>query len=174
MSSESADRELASILADGLLLCIPLFVLFVSSLGIIALKRISRLQRWAVRLAAPPFYFVSLPIATVIATSEIVTWISAALYLTYGPYLIGASGWEGVIILWSFFQGQPLLTLLVGGSFAWMFASIGLLWRTLRQVDGQGSASKNAQQRLRALLLLLAFMWPWVSIGYLVYLTTRR
>jgi hypothetical protein len=121
----------------------------------------------------PPFYFVSLPIATVIAASEIVTWISVGLYLAYGPYLIGASGWEDVTILWSFFQGQPLLTFLVGGSFARMFVSICLLWRTLRQEDGQGSVSKIAQQRVRALLLLLAFMWPWRSIGYLVYLTTR-
>ena len=121
----------------------------------------------------PPFYFVSLPIATVIAASEIVTWISVGLYLAYGPYLIGASGWEDVTILWSFFQGQPLLTFLVGGSFARMFVSIRLLWRTLRQEDGQGSVLKIAQQRVRALLLLLAFMWPWRSIGYLVYLTTR-
>jgi hypothetical protein len=59
MSSESADRELVSILVDGLLLCIPLFVFFVSSLGIIALKRISRLPRWAARLVAPPFYFIA-------------------------------------------------------------------------------------------------------------------
>jgi len=171
----SVDRDVGSILGNALLLCIPLFVFLVSSLAIIALKQISRLPRWAARLAAPPFYFVSLPIATVIATSEIVTWISMGLYLVYGPWLIGASGWEYAFILSTlFFEGQPLLTLLVGGSFAWMFVSIRLLWRTLRQEDGQGSVSKTAQQRFRALLLLLAFTWSWGSVGYLLYLATHR
>jgi hypothetical protein len=170
----SVDRDFASILGNTLLLCIPFFVFLVSSFAIIALKRISRLPRWAARLAAPPFHFVSLPIATVIATLEIVTWISMGLYLVYGPWLTGASAWEYAFILSRFFLRQPLLTLSVGGSFAWMFVSIRLLWRTLREEDGQGTVSKTAQQRLRALLLLLAFAWPWGSIGYLLYLATHR
>ena len=42
----------------------PLIALLLSSLGLIILKRISGLPPWAQRLAVPPFYFVSLPIAT--------------------------------------------------------------------------------------------------------------
>ena len=168
MSSESADRELVVGLVGLLILCIPLLVLLVSSLGLIALKRISRLPRWAARLAAAPFYLVSLPIATVTAGLDLFTSISAVLYLLLKPYW--PWDWQlGALILWDF---SPVVTLLAGTSFAWMFVSAYLLWRTLRKEEEQGSSSKNAQRR-RALLLLFGFTWAWGSVGYFVYAIIR-
>jgi hypothetical protein len=172
MSSESADRELIVRLIDLLVFCIPLLVLLVSSLAFVALKRISRLPRWAARLTAPPFYLVSLPIATVTAGLQLFTWISAVLYLLVRPDSSWPWTWQVlsfIFILWDFFQVLPVVTLLAGTSFAWMFVSAYLLWRTLRNEDGQGSSPKNAQQRRRALLLLFGFTWAWGSMGYFAY-----
>ncbi len=53
----------------------PLITLLLSSLGLIALKRISALPLWAERLAGPSFYFVSLPIATLIVGMEMFLWM---------------------------------------------------------------------------------------------------
>jgi hypothetical protein len=166
MSSESADRELVLRLIALLFVCIPLLVFLASSLGLIALKRLSRLPPWAARFAAPPFYLVSLPIATVTAGLQLFTWISVGFYLFFRPYF----SWQDVFLTLSIvFRGLPVEMLLLGTSFAWTFVSAYLLWRTVRKEDGQGSVSKNAQQRRRALLVLLAFMWAWGSIGYFVY-----
>src|SRR5690242_17322284 len=85
MSSESVDGKLVF---DGFLFCIPPFVLLVASLGLIGLKRISRLPRWAARLAAPPFYLVALPIATVITGLQVFAWMFLAWYLFLDP-LVG-------------------------------------------------------------------------------------
>lgn len=54
----------------------PLVALLLLSLGLIALKRISGLPPWAERMAAPPFYFVSLPIATLIVGMEMFVWMA--------------------------------------------------------------------------------------------------
>jgi hypothetical protein len=48
----------------------PLAALIAASLGLIALKRIADLPPWIARLTAPPFYLVSLPIATLVAGAE--------------------------------------------------------------------------------------------------------
>jgi hypothetical protein len=45
---------------------LPLVALLLVSLGLVVLKRRSSLPAWLARLAAPPFYLVSLPIATLI------------------------------------------------------------------------------------------------------------
>jgi hypothetical protein len=49
----------------------PLIALLLSSLGLIMLKRISGLPPWVRRLTIPPFYFVSLSIATLIIGMEV-------------------------------------------------------------------------------------------------------
>jgi hypothetical protein len=164
--SSDVDGELVF---AGFLFCIPLFVLFVSSLGLIGLKRISRLPHWAARLAAPPVYLVALPIATVITGLLIFTSTFWGWYLVFGPDLwelaLKAISLTGLRIL---LQALPGLLLLLVFSFAGMFVSAYLLWRTLRQKDEQGSRSKHAP-RLRALVLLLAFLWTWGTIGWFVY-----
>ena len=53
----------------------PPVALLVSSLGLIALKCISGLSPWAKRSTAPPFYFVSLPIATLTVGVEMLMWM---------------------------------------------------------------------------------------------------
>ena len=58
----------------------PLIALVLSSLGLIALKPISGLPPRAQRLATPPFYFVSLPIETLIAGMEMFVWIVAHVH----------------------------------------------------------------------------------------------
>src|SRR5262249_18028014 len=58
-----------------LMYCMPLVALVVASLLLIALKRISSLPVPVKRLAAPPFYCVSLPIATLIVGAEILALI---------------------------------------------------------------------------------------------------
>jgi hypothetical protein len=116
----------------------------------------------------------SLPIATVTAGLQLFTSISAVLYLLLRPYPDWPWPWQLVsFILWDFFQLLPVVTLLAGTSFAWMFVSAYLLWRTLRKEDRQGSSSKNTQQRRRTLLLLFGFTWAWGSMGYFIYAVTR-
>jgi len=53
---------------------LPLVVLLVSSLGLVALWRVSGLPPWLQRLAALPFYVISLPIATLLAGVEMLAW----------------------------------------------------------------------------------------------------
>ncbi len=53
-----------------LMLVAPLAALLLVSLGFVVLKRRSGLSPWMARLTTPPFYLVSLPIATLIAGAQ--------------------------------------------------------------------------------------------------------
>jgi len=52
----------------------PLVMLFISSLGLIALKQVSGLPTWLERAATPPFYSVSLPVAALVVAAERFLW----------------------------------------------------------------------------------------------------
>jgi hypothetical protein len=69
----------------------PLIVLLASSFGLVALKRFSRRPPWTERLVRPPFYFVSLPIATLLAGIEMLALsllFVLSLLIFYGAYAI--------------------------------------------------------------------------------------
>src|SRR5689334_15673565 len=68
----------------------PLAALIVTSLGLVALKRMSNLPPWLARLIAPPFYLVSLPIATLTAGAGML-----GLYLLVALDLLFIPGFSG-------------------------------------------------------------------------------
>jgi hypothetical protein len=118
-----------------------------------------------------------LPVATLIAGLQVVTWFSAGGYLIYKHLFSWRVPLEGVYAtilgaLWFWLQAAPVHSLLAGISLAAMFISAYILWRTLQHEDGRECASINTKQRLRALLLLLAFMWAWGSLRYFVYVAS--
>src|SRR5581483_10777789 len=49
---------------------VPVAALLLVSFSLVVLKRRSNLRPWLSRLAAPPFYLVSLPIATLVVGAE--------------------------------------------------------------------------------------------------------
>lgn len=55
---------------------VPLVALLLGSLALVVLKWRSGSSRWLARLAVPPFYLVSLPIATLIVGAEMLGWYS--------------------------------------------------------------------------------------------------
>ena len=82
----------------------PLAALIVTSLGLVALKRISNLSPWLARLTAPPFYLVSLPIATLIVGAEMLGLYSLVvldLLLSYRIfwYLLSSIFQSGLFVI---------------------------------------------------------------------------
>jgi hypothetical protein len=163
-----------------LLLCVaPLAALLLVSLGLAVLKRRSSLSPWMARLAAPPFYLVSLPIATLVAGAEMLGLYSLLVYGLWSPQGIFWSLFFERIFnlllgiyfahlflynhLWFVLEGPAIIAFLVG---FWVstFGSGYLLWRTVWREDHQ-SSSRIASQRLRGLFLLIGFAW---SVIYLV------
>jgi len=152
----------------------PLIALVLSSLGLIALKRISGLPLWAERLAAPPFYFVSLPIATLIMGMEMFVWMVhvvkkidsfSASYglLDHVLFLLGVL---------RFYLFVPIKALIAGIFSAVLLTaqvmSVYVLWRTLlRENRGKDPASR-ARHRLKAVVLFSCFVLAWLSMKYLI------
>jgi hypothetical protein len=86
-----------------LLLCVaPLAALLLVSLGLAVLKRRSSLSPWMARLAAPPFYLVSLPIATLIAGAEMLE-----LYSLIVAHFSSSGIFDGIVF--EFFVANVLL-----------------------------------------------------------------
>jgi len=145
---------------------IPLVALLVSSLGLVALKRVSGLPPWLERVAALPFYFVSFPIAALIIAAEQLAWGVRRLILNpdLGPYLFG--------LLWSFFWVDSLfeivfpltLATVLLEPFVVLLASGYLLWWTVRSDDPRKIPSNWARQTLLALILLFVFAWAFLAI----------
>jgi hypothetical protein len=118
----------------------PLMALVLLSLGLIALNWMS--GPWAKRLAAPPFYFVSLPVATLIVGAEMFAWMVAYVCELKELYSINRS-LDIILLIWrgfgSFLQVYPVaMSVFIISSIVFCvlpFVSGRMLWRTLRQED---------------------------------------
>jgi hypothetical protein len=138
----------------------PLIVLVLLSLGLLALKRVSGLPQWLKRLATPPFYFVSMPIATVLIGVEILAWIIAIHYVAFKAGLLLILLAIPAALLWGDVEayiGTLYFILFWAGVFVSGHALRRILW------FGREWRSKS-QQRVDALLLLLAFVWVFVGM----------
>jgi len=154
----------------------PLIALLVLSLGLVALKRISALPPWLERLAAPPFYLVSLPVATLLACLEVLVWYALC---TLAILALVDMSWSVIffpvvqVVLTCTGSPTPLVALLAAGiSFigfcAAPFVSGYLLWRTLWHKDERECPSNRAKQRRRAVLPLFVFVCAFVVLRYVV------
>jgi hypothetical protein len=152
----------------------PPVALLLVSLGLIVLKKRSSLPAWIVRLTTPPFYLISLPIATLIVSAEMVGVYCLLLFAN---------------ISWSFYFDHLFSSILSAllpfslvlghyaslrfGSFVGFWTAIFingyLLWRTVwrREYHHQPS-SRIAGRLLRALLLLLCFAWAYFYLVFYV------
>jgi hypothetical protein len=143
----------------------PPTALVLSSLGLIGLKRVSGLPLWAQRLVAPPFYFVAVPIATLVAGLELVAW--SVLFTWLDPFAEGL-GIAALAVAASILVDEvsagvhdypaiaataPLLFCVA------MFASGYSLWRMLRWRERLDQPFGRARHVGGALVLLLAFAW---------------
>jgi hypothetical protein len=145
---------------------IPLVALLVSSLGLVALKRVSGLPLWLERVAAPPFYFVSFPVATLLAGAELLIWTGADVYYF---------GWAFVcsllFVVWDSFSVDPAGTLGAFGyanfcvaPFAVLFLSGYMLWRTIGRQRERSHSSGVAMRPLRTLVPLFVFVWAFLTL----------
>jgi hypothetical protein len=174
MSTESTEPISRLQLLLELTYWLPLMALLLSSLGLIALKRMSgRLPPWVERLLAPPFYFVALSIASLVAGIEVLGWYALVSYANGWLFQSYSYGWlTGIGILWLGawveFPVHPVEVLLYGASFvafcAAQFVSGRLLWLTLWQGGKREFSSNKPKQHLRALFLLVVFAWTFVGI----------
>jgi hypothetical protein len=153
----------------------PLAALIVTSLGLVAMKRISNLPPRLARLTAPPFYLVSLPIATLVAGAEMLglyCFVVLDLLLHYRTFWFmlhvrfSDAALFGLVIplpqYFVFFPNIPVLALalmfiLPIGFWATTGVSGYLLWRTVWHEDHHQPSPSMARQRLRGLLLLVLF-----------------
>jgi len=150
----------------------PLPAVLLISVGLIILKR---RPAWVSRLVAPPFYLVSLPIATLIAGA-----VMLGLYVRL--LSLGASAdYHFFLNSYFYYVFYPLLSghyvhVLVGsfvGFWVAIFVSGYLLWQTVWRQHGYAASSRIVGQRLRGLLLLVCFAWAFVYlVAYIVLLTT--
>ena len=160
----------------------PLAALIVTSLGLVALKRISNLSPWLARLTAPPFYLVSLPIATLIAGAgmlglyslvvlDLLLYYRTFWYLLYFDFVRAASFGLVIPLPPHLVEFPYLPDLLFALTFVlpmgfWAATGISgyLLWRTVWREDHHQPSSRMATQRLRGLLLLILFEWTHVLL----------
>lgn len=153
----------------------PLPALLLMSVGLVILKR---RPTWMARLAAPPFYLVSLPIATLIAGA-------AMLGLYFRLLLLGFSGSFFFKLLLNstpyYFFRYSVVTghyfhVLVGsfiGFWIATFVSGYLLWQAVWRQDDHPASSRVAGQRLRGLILLICFAWAFFYlVTYFAELST--
>jgi len=147
---------------------LPLVVLFISSLGLVALRRVSGLPPWLERVAALPFYVISLPIATLLAGAEM---------LAGNVVIIQASGaWTLVlgfpIMVWLSFPADPAGTLVLANYFLAPFAvsllSIYTLWGTIGRKGRFERSSSLAMRLLGSSILSLLFVWAFLSLRFYI------
>jgi hypothetical protein len=146
----------------------PLIAFVLSSLGLIALRWIPGLPPWAQRLSASPFYFVSLPFATLVVGLEMFVWMVAYVFELKELYAVDRS-LEIILLIWRgfgcFLQVFPVAISLFISSFLVFcvlpFVSARMLWRALRQ-QGERKYSSNGARHFGVLLLLFVFAWTFL------------
>jgi hypothetical protein len=163
---------------------VPLLALLLVSLWLVVLKRRSGLPAWQARLAAPPFYLVSLPIATLIVGAEMLGWYFLLLLwcLSLGPFLEVLSAFPFVIPPWFafpvLFDSGVYLPGIYGsliGFWTATFVSGHLLWGTVWRENHHQTSSRIASRPLRALLLLICFAWAFFYlVSYVHQFTVHR
>jgi hypothetical protein len=151
----------------------PLVTLLLLSLGLVALKRIKRLSPWLKHLVAPPFYFISLPLATLVVGMEMLFWV--IVFFLSGPsdmdmrlrfvgncfllsFILAASPWPAIIEV----------AILGYGLWAALIYSGLVLGRVFLDEEDWKFPAKETERRLMAIILLTAFVWAWVSIRYVI------
>ena len=167
---------------------VPLVALLLGSLALVVLKWRSGLPAWLARLAAPPFYLVSLPIATLIVGAEMLGWYSLVVL----DDLLSPYGFHWSVVFERFLN--VALASLVVPRFSpdlsydlfglmifalpivfWSatFASGYVLWQAVWREDHQQPTSRIAMKRLRGLLLLVCFAWAFCYlVSYIAGLMT--
>ena len=173
-------RALVIVWSVWLLLLTPLLVLLLVSIGLAVLKRRSGLPVWLARLAAPPLYLVSLPIATLTAGAQMPGLYAAIVshYLSSGFLLRSVFGDFTLNVLLVGFLGQflsygrlfqvlegPAIFAFLLGFWAATFVSGYLLWRTVWQERDRQRPLRIVRQRFRGLALLIAFAWVVVYLA---------
>lgn len=153
----------------------PLIALLVSSLGLIALKRLSGRAPWARRLAAPAFYFISLPIATLLVTIELLAWMvdyfGTMMFLDWkisrvvGSVDLLSGFWlaDREAPFETFVLGVFVIVLLVA-----IAASCQVLKWALSHQDWSANPPGKAKNRVKAALLLFVFLWAWTAVRSVV------
>ena len=168
----------------------PVMLLLVS-LALVVLKGRSNLPAWIDRLTTPPFYLVSLPIATLIVGVEMLALYS--LFVISGLLSPYGFSWDYkfelfflnpvpaallALLLNSFFSVTPALfdraTIGFFLSF-WVvtFVSGYLLWHTVLRDNLRQPHSHIAGRVLRGFLLLVCFAWAlFYLVSYIAWLRT--
>ena len=168
---------------------VPLVALLLGSLALVVLKWRSGSSRWLARLAVPPFYLVSLPIATLIVGAEMLGWYSLVVL----DGLLSPYGFHWSVVFERFLNvalasfvvpplfppdfSHDLFVLMIFalpiGFWAATFASGYLLWRAVWREDHDRPTSRIVVQRLQGLLLLVCFAWAFCYlVSYIAGLTT--
>ncbi len=152
----------------------PLVTLLLLSLGFIALERITRPPPWAKRLVAPPFYFISLPLATLVVGMEML--IGVIHFFLSGP--LDIDSWRLLFVGNLFFllfmlATSPVLTILVlvifgYGLFAALVFSGLMLGRVFLDEEDWKCPVMETKRHLTAIILLVAFVCSWISIRYAI------
>ncbi len=163
-----------------LLLCLaPLAALVLVSFGLAVLKRRSGLSPWIAQLAAPPFYLVSLPIATLTAGANMLGVYSLVIL----DGLLSPYGFSWNVVFERFFNvalaaliavlfspyisfelfGLMIVALPIG-FWAAVFVSGYLFWRTVWHEDRGQASSDVTRQRRRGALLLVVFAWAFIYL----------
>ena len=157
---------------------VPLAAFLLVSLGLVVLRRRSNLLPWLSRLATPPFYLVSLPIATLIVGVEMLGWyvFLPLSILSQRPLSVVLGIFPFLILPWQAFPStfrSESYTLAVFGSLIafWVATLISgfLLWRTLWREDHHHASSRVASRFLRALLLFICFAWTLFYLASYVH-----
>jgi hypothetical protein len=166
--SERTGRMLSRQLVLELAYWTPLVTLLLLSLGLIALERITGLSPWAKRLIWPPFYFISLPVATLVVGMEMLTWI-VRFFLSGPPDVDSLTLFLGNLYVFLLMLAAfPLLAILGYGLFAALVFSGLTLGRVFLDEEDWKCPALETKRRLTAIVLLAAFVWAWVTIRYLI------
>lgn len=164
-------KLLISILASPVaLLLVPL--------ALVVLKRRSNLPVWIARLTTPPFYLVSLPIATMIVGAEMLAFYSVLFVISVITSSDGFS-WDYKFHLFFlnpvpafYFYGRPAVIASFIAFWAAVLISGYLLAQTVLR-DDHRSSSRIAGRILQGSFLLLCFAWVLsYLVSYIAWLIT--